>query len=74
VLLRSQKQRIVKDTKGACSAGALRRIEFAVWLIVTRRETIERIVATKWINDRPMVFKASKNQAHGRQGRSAIFN
>jgi hypothetical protein len=43
VLLRSQKQRIVKDTKGACSAGALRRIEFAVWLIVTRRETIERI-------------------------------
>jgi predicted acylesterase/phospholipase RssA len=26
------------------------------------------IVATKWINDRPMVFKASKNQAHGRQG------
>ena len=26
------------------------------------------IVATKWINDRPMVFKASKDQAHGRQG------
>jgi uncharacterized protein len=26
------------------------------------------IVATKWINDRPMVFKASKEQAHGRQG------
>jgi patatin-like phospholipase/acyl hydrolase len=26
------------------------------------------IVTTKWINDRPMVFKASKDQAHGRQG------
>src|ERR1700704_45406 len=26
------------------------------------------IVPTKWINDRPMVFKASKDQAHGRQG------
>lgn len=26
------------------------------------------IVATKWINDRPMIFKASKDQAHGRQG------
>jgi Protein of unknown function (DUF3489)/Patatin-like phospholipase len=26
------------------------------------------IVTTKWINDRPMVFKASKEQAHGRQG------
>jgi uncharacterized protein len=26
------------------------------------------IVATKWINDRPMVFKASKDQAHGRHG------
>jgi patatin-like phospholipase/acyl hydrolase len=26
------------------------------------------IVATKWLNDRPMVFKASKEQAHGRLG------
>ena len=26
------------------------------------------IVTTKWTNDRPMVFKASKDQAHGRQG------
>jgi patatin-like phospholipase/acyl hydrolase len=26
------------------------------------------IVATKWVNDRPMVFKASKDQAHGRHG------
>jgi hypothetical protein len=26
------------------------------------------IVTTKWINDRPMVFKASKDQAHGRYG------
>jgi uncharacterized protein len=26
------------------------------------------IVTTKWINDRPMVFKASNDQAHGRQG------
>lgn len=26
------------------------------------------IVATKWLNDRPMVFKASKAQAHGRHG------
>jgi len=26
------------------------------------------IVTTKWINDRPMVFKGSKEQAHGRQG------
>jgi uncharacterized protein len=26
------------------------------------------IVATKWLNDRPMVFKASKEQAHGRHG------
>jgi uncharacterized protein len=26
------------------------------------------VVTTKWINDRPMVFKASKDQAHGRQG------
>jgi patatin-like phospholipase/acyl hydrolase len=26
------------------------------------------IVATKWLSDRPMVFKASKAQAHGRQG------
>jgi hypothetical protein len=25
------------------------------------------IVTTKWINDRPMVFKGSKEQAHGRQ-------
>jgi patatin-like phospholipase/acyl hydrolase len=26
------------------------------------------IVTTKWLNDRPMVFKASKEQAHGRLG------
>jgi uncharacterized protein len=26
------------------------------------------IVTTKWINDRPMVFKGSKAQAHGRHG------
>jgi len=26
------------------------------------------IVATKWLNDRPMVFKTSKAQAHGREG------
>jgi patatin-like phospholipase/acyl hydrolase len=26
------------------------------------------IVTTKWLNDRPMVFKASKAQAHGRLG------
>jgi patatin-like phospholipase/acyl hydrolase len=26
------------------------------------------IVATKWLSDRPMVFKASADQAHGRQG------
>lgn len=26
------------------------------------------VVATKWLNDRPMVFKASKDQAHGRLG------
>jgi patatin-like phospholipase/acyl hydrolase len=26
------------------------------------------IVATKWLNDRPMVFKAAKEQAHGRLG------
>src|ERR1700676_4856990 len=26
------------------------------------------IVTTKWINDRPMVFKGSKEQAHGRHG------
>jgi hypothetical protein len=26
------------------------------------------IVATKWLSDRPMVFKASKEQAHGRLG------
>ena len=26
------------------------------------------IVTTKWLNDRPMVFKASKEQAHGRHG------
>lgn len=26
------------------------------------------IVTTKWLNDRPMIFKASKAQAHGRHG------
>ncbi|MHC2575984.1 patatin-like phospholipase/acyl hydrolase [Bradyrhizobium diazoefficiens] len=26
------------------------------------------IVTTKWLNDRPMVFKGSKDQAHGRHG------
>jgi patatin-like phospholipase/acyl hydrolase len=69
-LYKSHVPDVMKAHKGSAKSRALAKLALQVFgdKSFTDVKTGIGIVATRWVNDRPMIFKGSIEQAHGRKG------